>query len=37
MRDKEGKIVGIWVAKTVRGFNKKQREEIRKARQENGK
>lgn len=31
MKDKSGKCIGCWVARTKRGFNKKQRKEIKQA------
>ncbi len=34
MKNRDGKVVGVWVAKTKRGFNAKQKQEILKARQE---
>jgi len=32
IRDKNGKFRGMWVARTSRGFNKKQKKEIREVR-----
>ena len=31
IRARDGKVLGVWVAKTARGFNKKQKAEIAKA------
>jgi hypothetical protein len=32
IRDANGKVLGIWVAKTSRGFNAKQKQQIAKVR-----
>ena len=34
IKDKNGKCRGSWVAKTIRGFNKKQKKEIEAIREE---
>ena len=31
IKTREGKVLGVWVAKTAQGFNKKQKVEIAKA------
>lgn len=33
IKDRNGKVVGVWVAKTKRGFNRKQRKQILETRQ----
>jgi len=34
IRNKDGKTLGVWVARTARGFNKKQLKAIAKVRRE---
>jgi hypothetical protein len=37
IKDKNGKVLGVWVAKTRRGLNKTQRAQISKVRNEHDK